>query len=651
MKKTMRFLSIAALVLMGAIMAGCTSNELVNELSENTDKKVNDKTVTLTTTVSLSGATKALTATGEKTFAEGDQIAVIYKNTSNETVKAVSAAISSGVGTSSATFSVTLTNPDNTKAIRYIYPAAMAKETVETDATIDDLGTVDFTKLNTQDGSLTTLGSNLDLCTFDAADWTSGELPTGSMTNQFAILAITLKDNTATPAEITGSITGMTISDCTNTYAVSREAAAGPIYVAIRPTTSAIINIIATDGTKNYIKTLTSKTYAASNGYNVSWRMGQPISLAGLTDDYVAQDGDFLTGVLDVENHPVKISIADGATVTLAGITINGVTDDADDSSESAVPWAGIRCEGDATIILADGTTNIVKGFYEDFPGIWIRENYTLTINGTGSLVASSNGHGAGIGGGRITTFGNIRIEGGNITAIGGNGCAGIGAGWWGSGNITITGGYINATGHKGGSGIGSGTNDATCGNITISGGTIIASSDEGGAGIGAGWGVTCGDITIDDGTITATGGDSGAGIGAGTEGTCGKITIKGGSITATGGVDGAGIGIGYEAECGNISISGGTIEATGTRYGAGIGCSGYGKCGTIEITSDVTQVKATKGNTSSHSIGFGLTEGDESYITCGAVTIGGTVYWNGSNYQNDGDSYLSASPFIYPAL
>ena len=645
MKKTMRFLSIAALVLMGAIMAGCTSNELVNELSENTDKKVNDKTVTLTTTVSLSGATKALTATGEKTFAEGDQIAVIYKNTSNETVKAVSAAISSGVGTSSATFSVTLTNPDNTKAIRYIYPAAMAKETVETDATIDDLGTVDFTKLNTQDGSLTTLGSNLDLCTFDAADWTSGELPTGSMTNQFAILAITLKDNTATPAEITGSITGMTISDCTNTYAVSREAAAGPIYVAIRPTTSAIINIIATDGTKNYIKTLTSKTYAASNGYNVSWRMGQPISLAGLTDDYVAQDGDFLTGVLDVENHPVKISIADGATVTLAGVTIEGVNDD-------SYSWAGINCIGDATIILADGTTNTVKGFYEDYPGIWIRKTYTLTINGTGSLVASSNGWGAGIGGGAATYTGNIRIEGGNITATGGTNCAGIGASCWEGGSITITGGYINASGDGGGAGIGCGnTDDATCGDITISGGTIIATGD--GAGIGTGNEGTCGDITISGGTITANGGEGGAGIGAGNGGTCGDITIGGGTIaiTANGGEDGAGIGIGYDAECGNISISRGTIEATGTRSGAGIGCSGYGKCGAIEITSDVTQVKATKGDTSSHSIGFGLTVGDESYITCGAVTIGGTVYWNGSNYQNDGDSYLSASPFIYPAL
>jgi hypothetical protein len=43
--------------------------------------------------------------------------------------------------------------------------------------------------------------------------------------------------------------------------------------VAIRPTSSATINITATDGTTYYTKSLTGKTYEANNGYNVSWRM------------------------------------------------------------------------------------------------------------------------------------------------------------------------------------------------------------------------------------------------------------------------------------------------------------------------------------------------------------------------------------------
>ena len=629
MKKTMRFLSIAALAFMGAIIISCSKEN-------NVPKQGN--VVKLTATVGLDGgATKALTSDGVKTFAVGDQIAVVYKNTSSVTVKALSAALTAGDITGSgktANFNVTLTDPDNTQNVTYIYPAAMANAD----------GSINYDALNSQDGLLTSLASNLDLATY-TGPWSGTSLPTATLDNPLAILAITLKNSDGSE-EITGNTTSMTVSDGTNSYTVTRAAAAGPIYVAIRPTASADIEITATGGPLLYSKNLSTKTIAANNGYNVSWRMARiGINLAGVTENTTAIDGDIITGILDVEHYPVKISIADGATVTLAGVTIEGVNND-------DYEWAGINCIGDATIILADGTTNTVKGFYEDFPGIWARLNHTLTINGTGSLVASSNGWGAGIGGGCMTTFGDIRIEGGNITATGGNNCAGIGAGGWGSGNITITGGHINATGNGGGAGIGGGYgNNAVCGDITISGGTIIANGGEDGAGIGTGNEGTCGDITISGGTITANGGERGAGIGAGNGGTCGDITIGGSStnITANGGEDGAGIGIGYDAECGNISISGGTIEAAGNRDGAGIGCSGYGECGNIGITSGVTLVTATKGARASHSIGFNTVY--TSGITCGAVTIGGTVYYDGTDYQNGGDAYLSASPFIYPAL
>ena len=274
MKQTMKYLSIAALVAVGAIMMGCNKLDIVTEQTQQEEEPVISNTVTLTTTVSLDAATKALTAAGVKTFAADDQIAVIYKNTSNETVKAVSEVIGTEAGTASATFTVTLTNPDKTKAIRYIYPAAMAKATVATDATIDDDGTVDFTNLNTQNGLLTTLGSNLDLSTFDAASWGGDVLPNGTLSNQLAILALTLKNSTGS-SDITSTITGVTLSDGTNSYAVTRSAAAGPIYVAIQPTTSADITVTATDGTNNYTKSLTGKTYVASNGYSVSWRMVQ----------------------------------------------------------------------------------------------------------------------------------------------------------------------------------------------------------------------------------------------------------------------------------------------------------------------------------------------------------------------------------------
>ena len=252
--KTKKFLSMAALALVGAMMTGCSSDDDILQPENKTN------VVTLTATVGFDegvAATRAVTGTGVKTFGAGDQMAVIYKNTSGGTVKAVGT-LTSGAGTKSGTFTFTLTNPDKAQNVTYIYPAAMAGSTG-----------VDYTKLDSQsNGTLTDLGSKYDLATNSGA-WDGDNLPTLTLENQLAILAITLKNSTV----ITSTITGMTVSDGTNTYAVEREAADGPIYVAIRPTTSQNIEVTATDGTNEYVKTLTSKTYDANNGYNVTWNM------------------------------------------------------------------------------------------------------------------------------------------------------------------------------------------------------------------------------------------------------------------------------------------------------------------------------------------------------------------------------------------
>ena len=195
------------------------------------------------------------------------------------------------------------------------------------------------------------------------------------------------------------------------------------------------------------------------------------IDLSTVTEDITIEDGLTVTGTLDVENHPVKISIAAGATVTLAGVTINGV------SGLHEYEWAGINCLGDATIILKDGTENTVKGFNERYPGILIPSGKTLTIKGetkgTGTLSTSSNGEAAGIGGGWNIGCGNINIEGGVITASGGKFAAGIGGGYNSScGNITITDGVTQVTATKGfdaPNSIGAG-NGGSCGTVTIGG-------------------------------------------------------------------------------------------------------------------------------------------------------------------------------------
>ncbi len=207
--------------------------------------------------------------------------------------------------------------------------------------------------------------------------------------------------------------------------------------------------------------TLANKT---TEGYELRCET-KPVTtdLSTLTGAYTAQDGEVLTGTLGGN---YKISIADGATVVLRDATING-------THGMNYQWAGITCKGDATIVLEG--ENRVKGFMDEYPGILIPKDKTLTIRGLGSLTTlTSNGWGsAGIGGGYQIPCGNIVIEGGIITATGGEHATGVGGGRNTScGTITITGGKVTATGGEGGAAIGRGTY-GSCGTITI-GGTVL---------------------------------------------------------------------------------------------------------------------------------------------------------------------------------
>ena len=271
--KTMKyFLSMAALALVGAMTVSCSSDDNIIDQPQQQEVTKNN-VVTLTTTVGLdggAGTTRALdinytAKTLTKTFAVGETMALRYKNEKGNWVKAVSNALEVGDiadGSKSATFTFTLDTPDKTKTVDYIYPAAI----------VNELGNMDEAALfGSQDGTLNKIASTFDYSRKIGA-WDGENLPSLTLENQLAILAITLKDE-AGANDITSSITGMTLSDGTKTYNVTREAVAGPIYVAIFPTKDATITVTATDGTKNYTKTLTTKTYAKGNVYPVSWRM------------------------------------------------------------------------------------------------------------------------------------------------------------------------------------------------------------------------------------------------------------------------------------------------------------------------------------------------------------------------------------------
>ncbi len=131
-------------------------------------------------------------------------------------------------------------------------------------------------------------------------------------------------------------------------------------------------------------------------------------------------------------------------------VTFDDLKIDASDKGEAAVRVEG---NGDVTIEL-DGDNELKSGGYN--AGLEKNEHEaegTLTIKDDkgkdGSLTAEGgDGGGAGIGGGMESTGSNIKITGGTIEAVGGEGAAGIGGGVYGPGrDIEISGGKVSATG------------------------------------------------------------------------------------------------------------------------------------------------------------------------------------------------------------
>ena len=261
----MRYISIAALALVGAVMTGCSKDDVMAIDKQQQTDDTSKKTVIMTTTVGLNAAakTRALTGEGVKTFAVGEQMAIVYSNGSGM-VKAVSRALKADdikdAGTI-ASFTFDLETPDKSIDVTYIYPASMARAD----------GSINYDALANQDGTLASLASNLDLATYEG-EWLGENLPSCTLENQLAILALTLKDSDGAN-EITGNVTDVTVKADEDTYTVTRSAAAGPIYVAIKPIASKNVVVTTTGGSKDYVKLLTEKTYASGNGYSVSWRM------------------------------------------------------------------------------------------------------------------------------------------------------------------------------------------------------------------------------------------------------------------------------------------------------------------------------------------------------------------------------------------
>ena len=559
MKQNPNTLPIAAFVLAGALTLSCGK-----QLNEPQDS---GKTVTLTATIGLDATTKALDATGKKTFAVDDQIAVIYKQEGGATAKALSnPLIDTDIREEGqkAAITVTLDSPAADGAIRYIYPASMAMATVDAEAAVDsDAATIDFSKLSAQDGTLASLAASYDLSVFDGT-FNGTELPGSALlSNQLAIGEFTVKNWSGTV--ITTDLTSFAFTDGTYTYTITPASPAtnltGPVYVAMLPVAdSQELTFTATDGTYNYTRSITGKALAKNNMYPVNLKMIRIVNLGNVTTTdgngvlfLAAQNEDIISGAF---SDPAYITIPGGATVTLDGVDL---------SSPFESDHAAIHCMGSANIILKR-ENQVTTGSSSPYPAILAAHNeavsgeeYTLTISGTGRLIADAqDNRGAGIGGG---------------------------------GYDSNTGTYIN------------------CGNIVIAGGVIYVIGGMEAAGIGSGCGSSCAGIQITGGVIlSAEGGQHSAGIGCGVSGICGDIIISGGQIGgdyedgfydgAWGDEDAAGIGCaGLASTCGKITIGAGVtyiLAQVDSNFVPNIiGQSNNGVCGAVTIDESLTVVNS----------------------------------------------------------
>lgn len=278
--KTMNIIRMAAFALVGCMTAACSSDD-----SNDKQPEPKDRIITVTTTVRLddgSDMTRALTAGGVKTFAAGEKIALFYEQEFGDIIttmaKANDCELTAGDISDdgkSATLTFVLTNPVSNGEISIIYPADMADDTYD-----DGTKGVNYSNLDSQNGTLATIASRYDLAVYTGNLITEGgetALPrTPTLTNQLAICAYTIKDADGSN-DLTSKITGMTISDGTNNYTVTRSPVAGPIYVAIRPTNSATINYTTTESTTSgditLIKKVIDKSYTAGKIYPLGLRM------------------------------------------------------------------------------------------------------------------------------------------------------------------------------------------------------------------------------------------------------------------------------------------------------------------------------------------------------------------------------------------
>ncbi|MGI5897482.1 MAG: InlB B-repeat-containing protein [Oscillospiraceae bacterium] len=277
--------------------------------------------------------------------------------------------------------------------------------------------------------------------------------------------------------------------------------------------------------------------FAMESTYDI-WVGGVQVTSSNAADVLGEADGAGATVTYD----------ADANTLTLNGADISG------SYTGGITASAAIYAVGSLTINLADGSTNIVTysgPASNETHGIFVTSG--MTIDGKGRLEA--NGGTSGI----CANNGDLTINSGTIVAEGnGNGSYTTSAGIVSyAHDIIINGGDVTATGGNTSSSYGLSAR-GNSGTITINGGKVTAqggdSADSNGIFAKVG-------VTIENGEVNAFGGtttNSSRGIASN-----GDISFNGGTVKATG------VTMGVAASNGKITINGGTGEAKATTAGS----------------------------------------------------------------------------------
>lgn len=358
MKKIMAYLYVVILTAAGITMTACSDD---NDVTAPEEKKT--FTLTVEATNGNGDLTRALAEESDAlkaTWTEGEAVNVYEGETKLGTLTAQSTAATTQL-------SGTIDAPSASGA-------TLTLKYQETNYT-------------GQDGTLATIGAHHNYCTATTTVTKTGDNYIGTKANfvsQQAIVKFTLKKKSdssvikATTMNINhangNSILALTLTANDN----------GEYYIALPPINNEVLRIEVTDNTSTpYAIESPTTTFEAGKYYrrNVSFTYNYIYDFDGSTGYTI---GSGLHALCRGNQTGTTLTLEEGSTATLDNLNI-----------QSTVEYWGIECNGNATIILKDGTTNTITG--NGVQALYVAEGKTLTITGTGTLtlVGGKDGKGS----------------------------------------------------------------------------------------------------------------------------------------------------------------------------------------------------------------------------------------------------------------